>query len=173
MYADISSINGSILFQGDIIKDFPFYILENGQPMKKNSAGLFELDKDILKNKSAFLMFKSKKQNIMILSQTCDIQFRNNIIICPVFNLEEFISANVVNADTARSIRERKKNHWFYLPAYGQLPESIADLQSMVYISQDIIGDYLSNRIASLSDLGRHHLAYSLSIFFGRPFKRP
>lgn len=172
MYADANSISKDIFYQGDIIADFPFYIFENGQPIKKNEAGHFELDETTEECNRTLFAVEAKKQPVMILSQSCDIQRRNNVIICPVYDLKEFISDNTINTDRAKSIRDRKIYYWFYLPEYEKVPESLADLQTMIYVSRAEIEKYLPKRIMSLSDLGRHHLGWSLATYFGRPVEK-
>jgi hypothetical protein len=169
MYADLISVNGDTLYQGDIISDFHFHILENGVAVKKDETGGVHMATDADNNDAALLMIETKKTPVMILSQSCDIQRRNNVIICPVYNLATFVSDNTINSDTLRSIRGRKIYYWFYLPAFGSIQESIADLQTMVYIPRSIVEKYLPKRIASLNDLGRHHLGWTLANYFGRP----
>ena len=169
MYVDPSPATSSTLYQGDVIKDFPFYLFDSGLPIKKNDSGYFEIDRSDQERDRSLLAIETKRQLVMILSQTCDIQRRTNIIICPVYNLEEFVADNTINADRARSLKKREIHYWFYLPSYNELPEALADLQTMMYIPKAIIEKYLSKRIATLNDLGRHHLAWSLATYFGRP----
>jgi hypothetical protein len=165
MYAD--GIQGEVLYQGDIVNDFPFCLFENNLSLRKNEDGTFiagEADGD-----RHLFAVEAKKQQVMILSQTCDVQRRSNVIVCPVYNLQEFITDNTINTERARAIRERRIYYWFYLPQYNALPESIADMQTMIYVPRVEIEKYIPSRIMSLNDLGRHHLAWSLATFFGRP----
>jgi hypothetical protein len=170
MYADIISVDSNTLYQGDVISDFQFHILESGQPIKRNETNHFELSEKA-DEQSTLLAIESKKITVMILSQSCDIQRRNNVIICPVYNLNEFVTDKAVNADRLRSIRERKIYYWFYLPGFNNLPESIADLQTMIYVPRTALEKHLSKRILSLSNLGRHHLGWTLANYFGRPIE--
>lgn len=169
MYADTIPKDSSTLYQGDIIIDFPFYIFENGQLIRKNNAGHFELVVDNQDTDRALFAIEAKKQTVIILSQSCDVQRRNNVIICPVYDLKSFLNDNTINADRAKSIRARKIYYWFYLPEYNSLPESIADLQTMIYVPRSEIEKYLPKRTTTLSDIGRHHLSWSLATYFGRP----
>ncbi len=169
MYVDSSSVPSSTLYQGDVVNDFPFYLFDSGLPIKKNEAGHFEMDSSSREEDRALFAIETKKQMVMILSQSCDIQRRTNVIVCPVYNLQEFVTDNTINADRAKSLKERKIYYWFYLPAYNQLPEALADLQTMIYVPKTTIEKYLPKRIATLNDLGRHHLAWSLATYFGRP----
>lgn len=73
MYADRTSVDSSTLLQGDIIADFPFFIFEKGQPIKKNEVGHFELDSLTREEDRSLFAVEAKKQRVMILSQTCDV----------------------------------------------------------------------------------------------------
>lgn len=171
MYVDQESIDRATLYQGDIISNFPFYLLDSGQPIKKNKAGRFELGEDDKKDRALFAV-EARKQNVMILSQTCDLQRRKNVMICPIYNLKEYIKDNAINKDTASSIRERKIYYMFYLPQYKEFPESLADLQTIIYVPRTKVEECAQQTIVRLSDLGRHHLSWSLTAFFGRPAER-
>lgn len=168
MYAKIESIDKNTLYQGDIIEDFPFYIFENSQPIKKTEAGYFEFGNENGED-HALIAVETKKQRVMILSQTCDAQRRKNLIISPIYKLDQFIIDNTINKNRAEAIRERRLYYLFYLPEFESLPESLVDLQTMIYVSREKIEQYLPNKIISLSDLGRHHLSWSLATYFGRP----
>jgi len=170
MYA-VNPIDNSTFYQGDIIDDFPFYLFENAQLIKKNEVGFFEPD-NLSEMGNSLLAIETKKQKVMILSQTCDAQRRTNLIICPVYKLDQFLVDNTINTARARSIRERKVYYWFYLPESDLLSESLADFQTMIFVSRNKVEKYLSSKIVSLSDLGRHHLSWSLATYFGRPEER-
>jgi hypothetical protein len=169
MYADTRANQGTTLYQGDIIADFPFFLFQSGLPIRRTETGLFELSDENPDGNNHIFAVEARKQQIIILSQTCDVQRRANVIICPVYDLKEFISDNTINVERARSIRKRGVNYWFYLPAYSDLVESIADMQTMIYVPRTEIEQYLTKRVVSLNDLGRHHLAWSLATYFGRP----
>ncbi len=169
MYADATLVDKNILYQGDIIADFPFYLFENNQPIKKSKTGYFELDGVTEETDRSLFAIEARKQNVMILSQTCDVQRRNNVIVCPVYDLKEFIKDNTINSDRAKEIRNRRIQYWFYLPEYTKLVESLADFQTMIYVPRTSIEKYTSSRFITFSDLGRHHLSWSLATYFGRP----
>ncbi len=168
MYADPDFVDKTTLFQGDIIDDFPFYNFENSYPIKKDAGGRFELDGDDNSDRSV-LAVETKKQKVIILSQTCDIQRRSNVIVCPVYELKEVVDGGAINLKRVEALKSRRIYYWFYLPEFQVLQESFADLQTMVYVPRDIIEKYVTKRAVSLSDLGRHHLAWSLATYFGRP----
>jgi len=169
MYANPETIDQETLYQGDIIADFPFFIFQDSHSVKKNQNGFFEQADNAEDGEENLFVVAAKKQSIMILSQTCDIQRRENIIICPVFKLADLISSKAINSEQAKSLRARKIYYNFYLPEFGDFPETIADLQTMIYVSREKLSTQIKKRIISLDHLGRHHLAWALTNYFGRP----
>lgn len=167
MYVDPAVVDETTLYQGDILDNFPFQILDGQQPIKKTASG-FEIDGNGAQEASLQAV-ESRRQKVMILSQNCDLQRRKNVIICPVHELAQFTSDNTLNADSLRDIRGRRNYYLFYLPAFGSLQESIADLQTMVYVPRSVVASYIEKRSVSLSDFGRHHLSWTLAVLFGRP----
>ncbi len=168
MYVTADTVDAATLYQGDIIADLPFFIFEKNQAIKKNDEGLYEEDNTEPQDRSLFAL-EAKKQKMIILSQTCDVQRRTHVIVCPVYPLAEFITDRTINTKNVESIRARKNNYLFYLPAFESFPESIADFQTMTYVPRSVLQIYLLKREITLSDLGRHHLAWSLATYFGRP----
>jgi len=171
MYANPESIDQGILYQGDIIADFPFFIFQDSYPVQKNHDGFFEKTDNITKNEENLFVTVAKKQNVMILSQTCDVQRRENVIICPVYELANLIADKAITVGQAESIRSRKIYYNFYLPELGIFSESIADFQTMIYVPREQITKYIKNRVISIDHLGRHHLAWALTNYFGRPIE--
>jgi len=171
MYANQDSIEKNTLYQGDIITDFPFFIFQGGQLVQKNQSGFFEKKNGNSDEEENLYIIASKKQSIMILSQTCDIQRRENVIICPVYKLQDLIDKGAINTKQAESLRGRKIYYNFYLPELGSFPESIADFQTMIYVPRENLTPYIPNRGVSLDHLGRHHLAWALTNYFGRPIE--
>ena len=169
MYLDPQTIDKSILYQGDIIDNFPFYFLHSGQSIKQTRIGRFELGKYNSRSNKRLLAIPTLNQSVMILSQTCDLQRRDNVIVCPINNLQENIDNKVIKAGTAKDLREKRLYYWFYLPAYMTLLESFADLQTMVYIPRAEIEKYKSKVSIRLSERGRHRLSWALASYFGRP----
>lgn len=157
MYVQAKDLNYEFLYQGDLIKDFPFLIFE-----KDTLIGKFETD---IETK---LEVRARLGLIMIISQTCDIQHRENVIVCPVYKMQDFS----FNKDEAESIRKRKTGYWFYLPKLENiLDESIADFQTIYYVPRDFLNQSKLNKIITLTDWGRHHLGWALSNHFGRPIE--
>lgn len=157
MYVQEKDLNYDFLYQGDLIKDFPFFIF----------------DEDILNGKfgtdnEAKLEVRAKLGLIMILSQTCDIEHRKNVIVCPVYEMRNFS----FNKDETESIKERRTGYWFYLPKLENIiDESVADFQTIYYVPRDLLDQNKKNKILTLTDWGRHHLGWALGSYFGRPVK--
>jgi len=142
MYLPSAMIDRTTFFQGDIVKNFPFLVVDQ----EGNQL--------------------SVKKDIMLLSQTCDIQQRSQIIIAPIDPLE-WVESNETKRQT---IRARRTNYWFYLPQMDTvIQDSVVDLQMISYIPKQLVSPHLSSKVLSLSDWGRHHLAWALSTYFGRP----
>lgn len=167
MYVDCAEIDPEILFQGDVIDNISFFLLNKTSPLIE--------EEDVFRRSEATDSSPSlhavvaKRQRVILLSQSCDLQRRENIVVCPVYPLVEFVADNTLNSAKVDAIRQRDNNYLFYLPEFSGLPESIADLQTMQYISRSVVESHKTDRIASMSDLGRHHLGWALATYFGRP----
>jgi hypothetical protein len=112
-------------------------------------------------------------RSIILISQTCDAQRRENILVAPIFTFSE-MEGRGVKPDTLKDVRLRRINYWFYLPPLdGVLEESLVDLQQIKFSSRIDIDNRKSTKIITLNDWGRHHLAWSISNFFGRPTLDP
>ncbi len=149
MYSDLSLEQP--FYQGDILTDSPFFIIPKDFGKKNKNIHIEEF-------------------TVMILSQTCDIQHRDFIVIAPVITIEKLEKSRVVNSDQIRSLRQQKTKYWFYLPNDNNFPESYVEFTKIVSIPKKLLDK--KKRIKSLSDLGRHWLAYKISDFFGRPIDR-
>lgn len=170
MYVLPSSNEGqSDYFQGDIVEDFPLLNLGTAQDLTVSNS--YTINSTYPDRNSTHAAVQIVKRKVMIISQTCDAQRRDNIIVCPIIDLAEYISSNSPNADKLRSIRSGKIYYWFYLGALEEkIDECFVDLQQFIHMPRaDFERLAESHRILSLSDFGRHKLAWSLSSFFGRP----
>jgi hypothetical protein len=157
MYVQSKDLNQEVFYQGDLIKSFPFLILD--KEIKPSDLG---------EDGEGKIEIKAKLGLVMVLSQTCDVQRRENIIVCPVYRLQDFS----FKKDEVESIKKRKTGYWFYLPKLdGIIEESIADFQTIYYVSRGTLDVYKQNKISTLTDWGRHHLGYALSNYFGRPIE--
>jgi len=155
MYVQATDLNQDVFYQGDLVKDFPFFIFD-----KETELANF---KD---NSEAKLGVKAKLNLIMVLSQTCDVQRRKNAIVCPVYKMGDFSFSK----NESESIKKRKTGYWFYLPKLdGIIEESIADFQTIYYVPRELLEKYKNNKVITLSDWGRHHLGWALGGYFGRP----
>lgn len=176
MYLDPEDLKYDILYQGDVLKNFPFFIFQNNlSGLKQSSASreIFQLkEKEIFKDGEAILVVKSKLSHIIILSQTCDIQDRTHVIVAPIYSIKNFEDEGILKDGKVGLIKERKINYWFYLPKLeGILEDSFADFQTIYYVPREMLESYKKNKILALSDWGRHHLGWALSNYFCRPIK--
>lgn len=80
MYVQATDLNQEIFYQGDLVKDFPFLIFDKETQLDNFTSAT-----------EAKLEVKAKLNLVMILSQTCDVQNRKNVIVCPVFKTQNWI----------------------------------------------------------------------------------
>ena len=127
------------------------------------------------------LIVNSFLANAIIITQSCDIQRREFISVCPVYEVSNIIeklskdgsSQNKIDSFLG-TLRKQEINYYFYLPAYKtdsvNIEESYVDLQLVNNLPSGNISLY--RRYISLTDQGRHWLGYKLSTLFSRPFIR-
>lgn len=170
-----------VFYQGDIIDNFPFFVIDSENFNILEADGdqtinkKYKVNKKLLPKediKDSLIAIEARKQRVIILSQACDIQHRETIIFAPVYEISKAIQEGRMTENQATSLRSRKIDYWFYLPKQDAfLEESYIDFQIIHYIPKSLILNNLQNRILALSDWGRHHLGWSLSNFLGRPIK--
>jgi len=184
----INGVQPAELLQGDIIKEYPFcyipklddYLIVRAEQdlVKTYQFGSLESKYIAENNREEQVIVNSKIGNIMLLSQTCDLQRRPKIMAAPIFpvshlktileeegNTEQQINGKINSLKAVRADSQLK--YYFYLPANGFMPESYVDFNLVFSIPRENID--ISNRIQSLSDRGRHWLSYKVIEFFGRP----
>ncbi|MCL4416084.1 MAG: hypothetical protein M1371_04070 [Actinobacteria bacterium] len=152
-----------IIIQGDIYPEIDFYIFNN-----------FSYSKNPHINSIAH----REKRLAVVISQTCDIFDSDNLFICPIFTLNEYINSES-NINKAKSnvglIKSRKGLlEKFFLgnlnvqrENYTTYDEFYIDLKIINTIDKSLLNPI--EKIACLSDWGRHHLCHQLSWLFGRP----
>jgi hypothetical protein len=164
------------LYQGDIIKNFPVTELpENIKLVRlkekgENYSEAFVYDKDQIdnafENGSEVILANATLMNVMILSQTCDIEHREFVSIAPVFNIY-----NIEKSAKREAVRKGKTFYRFFLPSSENFQESFLDITTINSVKRVTLK--IENRILSLSHYGRHHLVYFINSYFNRPFTLP
>src|SRR3989339_245369 len=169
MYANATDLNFDILFQGDILKNFPFFVFpEKFKSLTENDL-IIEASQKTVGGEQP-ITITAKLTSVILLSQTCDIQQRENVIIAPVYTIQTFKESGILTENKIDQVKKRRYGYLFYLPKLdGVLDDSIAYLQTMHYLPKDFVLNYKNNKILTMSDWGRHHLAWALSNYFGRP----
>lgn len=151
------------LYQGDILKECKFYLPALGTITASTTPRLYE-------------------GNAIILTQSCDIDDDENILlglIEPIENFKQHLLDNEKDINTVNSLigqlqskrtfyKELGLFQWFYLPAYGELGESIAYLNRVGLVNKTDLP--VEKRIAFLSSRARQWLQYYLMRLVGRPF---
>lgn len=182
MYVYPVDSSNKVFYQGDIIDNFPFFVIdsenfnviENDINQKTTKKYKINKIKSFPKDGTtdSLIAVEARRQKVIILSQTCDVQQRGTIIFAPVFEISKAIQEKRMTENQATSLRSRKVDYWFYLPKQdGVIEESYIDFQIIHYVPKNLIIENLENRVLALSDWGRHHLGWGLSNFFGRPIK--
>jgi hypothetical protein len=155
-----------VFYQGDILRNVPVTTLplqiEILRP-DRNPPVCMEADvPDAFGERTELVVAEAYKTNVMILSQTCDIQQRAFVVVAPVQSMTQ-----VTNRDRRRAIMEGKVNHRFWLPAATDLEESYVELTILNSVPKELLR--IENRFLSLSDGARHQLTDTLHRFFCRP----
>lgn len=157
----------TLLQQGDVI-EYKFPNIRSAKLLSSVQDGQYEIA--TTESSANFKLEELEVRNVMLVSQTCDISRRENILVCPIYKLSEFTEQSAINADTLRNLKNNKLYYWFYLPQLpGYIDESFVDLQQITPVERTSIEARMQNVIVSLNDLGRHQVGWSLASFFGRP----
>lgn len=167
-YYYITPQNPGTLFQGDIIRNFPVTVLPPQLRIFRSGSErqvLPEADvPDAFQEGPEDILAKAHKTDVMVLSQSCDVQQREFVIVAPIQPMNQ-----VTNENRKRAIRDGKVNYRFWLPeAAGTLAESFVELTILNSVPRDTLK--AENRVLCLSDAARHHLADILYRLFCRPF---
>jgi hypothetical protein len=167
MYSPV--VSSSEMFQGDVFANFPFIDFSTSRFVALQDHHISDVT-DIYRDGFRSVLAEVDPRSIMLLSQTCDAQRRDNLIACPIYKISDYIQINQPSAGNLASLRGNKFLYWFYLPEhFGEIDESFVDLQQFFYVPRSVLSSYMANRILSLSDLGRHRIAWSIATYFGRP----
>jgi hypothetical protein len=150
--------------------DFPFILFDKKIRYLEKLEDSYKLKTGVI-NSEEFGLFVIAKRQIIILSQTCDIENREFTLVAPVVEVTKATESGFVKNKQIDSIKKRLINYLFYLPAYDNLNESIAILPMIQYVPKELILLHKGNRILSLSDWGIHHLTYAINRFLCRPLE--
>jgi hypothetical protein len=172
MYVSKDDLNFDIYYQGDVVKNFPFFIFDNFEFVEKSGEKLYKKSEDKKTEEESFIIAKAKLSNIIILSHTCDIQQRENVIIAPIYPIKLFEENGILTNGKSGLIKKRKIAYWFYLPKLeGIIEDSLVDFQTIIYVSVKFLDNFRNNKVLTMTDWGRHHLGWGLSNYFGRPIE--
>jgi hypothetical protein len=186
-------IDLTAFYQGDIIRDVPiiflpdkiskWFILRPGPNSKKHVDDVlrgeickwFESSpagqlKDAWQhgNNEEFVAAKASMVNVIILTQTCDLERR------PYYQIAPLYPESKQKASSIESLRENEINYCFYLPAKAPYiaENSYADLSHTcvvpkAYFPKDSVTERLAAR---LTNGARTVLQAHMAHCFGRPF---
>jgi len=151
-----ANLNNSIIYQGDGLESLPFIFLPDE---------------------------KVQKENGMILSNTCDIDpsnyrpMKSRVIYCPIIQFQKYeklVKNYFKNDDNLvihlNGIKNQRITSFFYLPSYGDFPESIALLDRINNCDNGRFNPKVINncRIFTLSNYGFYLFLIKISIHFTR-----
>lgn len=186
MYAQIDP---DTIYQGDIVLNYHFMVAPLGNPSviraesdKVKILPLDQVTQPYSTDGKELLVANSFVAKAMIITQTCDIQRREYIAVCPIFKLNVLVEKFQTDGwEETRiqkfigNLKAQNVGYYFYLHAASldtghiTIEESYVDLLQINSVRQTNIKNY--QRIYSLSDKGRHWLAYKLNCLFGRPIE--
>ena len=160
------------LQQGDIFPEIPIISLPNDREEfqilrtdgdNQNLLSLEECDTAFLSGSERFVV-NSEMVSFMIVTQTCDLQRRGNITICPIYLLDV-----ETNEGHKNSIKGYKVQTKFYLFPTRFFSESYVDLSKMNFVPSSVIN--IGDRLVSLDLPSQHFLADQIKRVFGRPIQ--
>lgn len=183
----------SSFYQGDIVRDVPVLFLPDKISkwllLRPSLQGAKYID-DVLRGeickwfqafpegqladrwqygkREEYAAAKAHLINVIILTQSCDLEQRNYYQIAPIYPETEQKESALAR------LRQNDLNYTFFLPAFApHIPEnSYADLAHTTlipkaYFPRDTVWDVLGAR---LTELARTALQEQLANYFGRPF---
>lgn len=175
------------IYQGDVIVNFHFLLPPLGEPISLQTQGS-QINKvpisqvtNSYSNGNETLLANSFIGKGMIITQTCDIQRRKYLSVCPIHDFSKIktdLASEGLDEKRIQSfekqVKEQKVGYFFYLPAmtFGDgknIGECYVDLQVINSVPRENISNY--PRLIGLSDKGRHWLDFKLMSLFGRPFE--
>jgi hypothetical protein len=183
----------SSFYQGDIVKDVPVIFLPDKISkwflLRPNLQGTKYIDavlkgeickwfeafpegqlKDAWRygNREEFAAAKARLMNVILLTQSCDLEHRNYYQIAPIY------PETAQKASALPLLRENGLNYTFFLPAFAPSiwENSYADLAHTTlipkaYFPKDTVWQALGAR---LTELARTALQQQVAEYFGRPF---
>lgn len=171
------------LLQGDVVESIPvvfgppttkrWIILRPtpaGTPIEQAESGLPRMFRaDVAEKYSSawskpdeLVLAWARVSRIMIVSQSCDLDWRKNVQVAPVE------SASAISGETLVQLRSNNVGYWFYLPAAENIGECYADLSRITSVHATYFRpDALVKRLTSSA---RIELQNCLADFYGRAF---
>lgn len=158
MYLDESSTDKSLFYQGDILLNFKF-------PKVSLINGIYSVTE--------------KKENVILLSQTCDLQIgregNDRIVLCPLHTEDQLRKLYLGTGISEEAIKGRingllgnKKIGMLHLPKNDLIESSFANFARMTSLEIKSLHGLQPN--LRLTDNARHFLVDRLQTFLCRAF---
>lgn len=156
MYLDESKVDKSLFYQGDILLDFNF-------PKVSLISGAYTMSQ--------------KRENVILLSQTCDLQTgregNDRVILCPIHTesqLRRLYLNKGISEDSIKgrigSLMGNKKIGMFYLPKNSHFENSFANFGRMMSLEMKTLDNLQPD--VRLEDSARHFLTDKIQAFLCR-----
>lgn len=144
-------------YQGDIVSSLPFVVTDLTHTNRTKALKLFD-------------------KPALITSQTCDLQRRPFIQVCPIHDFGHLKAELIAGGKSEQgaqsfidSVRNKNVNYYFYIPEdEGRgISEGYADLNFVTTVSRTQLLQL--SRVCTLSDYARQQLAYFVGNLYLRP----
>ena len=141
------SINKNVIYQGDIITEIQFVTL-----IRSN-------------------LYRKKTLKGMLISNTCDYENRDTILIAPVYSFKH-IKRKYKGASFIDSLKKNLIYDKFYLPGYIPNNDAVVDFSGINSVKKDFLVSSINNkeidRINSFSQMGFYYFITKLTVYFLR-----
>src|SRR5437660_7081506 len=147
-----------------------------GEPVIFQGDGLTDLPVTNLPNPRI-----GNARHVMVMSNSCDVDLRNRrylgprLMYCPIIAFADYTESirpvsGKLPVDHIEHVRRQKVSSLFYLPQYGDLPDSVALLDRFVNFDLRAldIEHMTRTRTFTLSNYGFYYFLFKLSIHLTR-----
>ena len=112
-------------------------------------------------------------ERVIVLTQACDLANTktSRVQVAVVHDAQALVDEGLLKAQTVRDqVRRHRVFGWYFLPAEGPLPESIANLREVHTVPRQLLEALAKEglRITSLTTPFREHLAQHLAVTYSR-----
>jgi hypothetical protein len=112
-------------------------------------------------------------ERIVVLTQACDLANlkASNVQVAVVHEAQTLVAEGLLKAQTIRDqVRRHRVFGWYFLPASGEMPESIVNLREIHTVPRQLLEELTQqgHRHVSLATPYREHLAQHFAVTYSR-----